>query len=214
MPGTHVIVNLKQLEAFRRRLEDAEYSSGPIYDAWIQVAVRYRAFVRAHFRDCSRGGGEWPPLAESTIRGRTRAPVARALAALRKGPRLTEAQYNKRLKAAKLKAARHWNKYLKGEARFSILINTGLLFAATKPVFMNAPGQLQEFLGNGIEVGFGGPGRYPDGNATIADVAAFHQRGGGRLPQRRILIEPDTEVLRDIAMYLQRGVNRSLRGRS
>jgi hypothetical protein len=209
-----VVVSMPGLAAFKTKtLEAASSSSGPLRDAWLQVAVRFRAFIQERFSIFSRGGGDWPPLAESTIKGRTRAPVTRALAAMKRGGNVTQAQYEKRLKAARAKAAKHFKKYQDGEARFGILINTGLLFAATSPMFIDAPGQYQLETPNGIVVGFGGPEGYANGgSATIADIASFHQEGTARLPQRKIIVPPPSVLMPELVEYLQRGVNRWING--
>jgi hypothetical protein len=208
-----VTLNLKGLAAFRVHLEEAASSPGGgfLRDAWIQVAVRYRAFLQERFSLYSKGGGNWKPLAESTIKGRTRAPITRLNLAVRQGLRLTAEQYAKRLTAARRKAAKHWKKYQEGEAKFAILVDTGLMFAALNPIFTDAPGQYQEETPGGIAVGFGGPERHPDGGPTIADIARFHNDGGGNLPQRKIVVPPTEDVKDAMVTYLQRGMNRYLR---
>lgn len=213
MAGIQVNLKLQGLAAFRKACAEAADApaGGPLRDAWTQVAVRYRAFIQERYSEYSRGGGNWAPLAESTIRKRTNAPVTRLHTAIRQGLRLTAAQYAKRLKAARAKAARHWNKHLSGEARFSILIDTGILFAATSPVFTNAPGQYEEEVPGGIIVGFGGPEAHPDGGPTIADIASFHQTGGGTLPQRKIIVPPAQVVKDDMVKYLERGLKRMMK---
>ena len=90
---------------------------------------------------------------------------------------------------------------------FSILRDTGLLFNVLSPVFDAAPGQLQEDIPFGIRVGFGGPGRYPDGTATIADVASFHQEGNENLPQRKIVVPPDEPTQQRMAEIMQTKIN-------
>lgn len=89
----------------------------------------------------------------------------------------------------------------KKAARAAILADTGTLKAALNPVFTGKPGQLQKDLVNGIRVGFGGPGRYPDGT-SIADIAGFHQVGAGNLPVRRIIVDPSRGVLDDMGRDL------------
>lgn len=78
-------------------------------------------------------------------------------------------------------------------ATFAILIDTGLLFNVLNPVL--APGAIQETRGSAVRLGFGGPSAYPDGKATIADIASFHQFGAGKLPKREIIVEPDRVTL-------------------
>lgn len=60
---------------------------GPIRDAFVQWAARYRSFSRERFVKQSQGGGDWPTLADSTKK-RRRGPrkghkVARSFAILR-----------------------------------------------------------------------------------------------------------------------------------
>jgi hypothetical protein len=82
-----------------------------------------------------------------------------------------------------------------GSRSFSVLRDTSTMFNVLSPVFSGAPGAIEQELPNGLLVGFGGPGAHPDGNATVADIASFHDAGGGRLPQREIVVEPDSAAL-------------------
>jgi len=51
-------------------------SNGPLRKAIKQWAVRYRAFAQRRFYSYARGGGDWPPLAPSTVLSkRGRKPV-------------------------------------------------------------------------------------------------------------------------------------------
>jgi len=50
-----------------------------------------------------------------------------------------------------------------------------------------------------VSVGFGGAGG-SHGNVTLADIASFHQAGGPNLPQRKILVPPDVNVLKLMAL--------------
>lgn len=81
----------------------------------------------------------------------------------------------------------------------SILWNIGTLIGALRPK-IRKPGRFDEPLANGIRVGFGGPDRHPSGDATIADIAGFHQLGAGTLPKREIIVEPPTIVTEAMAM--------------
>lgn len=84
----------------------------------------------------------------------------------------------------------------KGAARsFSLLRDTGLLFAALNPVWSRKPGALQKDIPFGVRVGYGGPSKHPGGKATIADIAGFHDTGAGNLPERQIIDVPDTRTL-------------------
>lgn len=95
-------------------------------------------------------------------------------------------------------------------AKHSILRDTGTLFAALAPEFRGGPGQLQEDIPFGVRVGFGGPGLHPNGNATVADIAGFHQTGGPHLPQRKIIVEPDKKTTDKMAEDLERALKQLL----
>ncbi len=172
-----VKVNLEPLKRFGASVSAGmSGGTGPIRDAFVQWAARYRGFVRERFDKYSKGGGDWPPLAESTKRKR-------------RGPR----------------------KGHKGSRSFSILRDTGTLFNALTPTFTAAPGQLQENIPFGIRVGYGGPAKHPSGAASIADLAAFHQTGAGRLPKREIIVAPDARTLAAMAGDMERGIARAIR---
>lgn len=170
-----VRVNLRPLQQFRSQVDrDLRGSgNGPIRQALRQWAVRYMTFIQRRFRNNSRGGGDWPPLAASTKRQR-------------RGPRRGHT----------------------GKRTFSILIDTGTLFAAVDPVFQSKPGQLRDDIPFGVRVGFGGPGGHPGGRATIADIASFHQLGAGRLPRREIIVPPTETVMRQMSGDMGRAVAR------
>ncbi len=78
----------------------------------------------------------------------------------------------------------------------AILIDTGILVGALAA--SRKPGRLEEFLPNGIRVGYGGPAHHPSGRITIAGLARIHQEGRG-VPQRRIVVEPPKKVVDDMA---------------
>lgn len=169
----HVKVNLEPLRRFASVIRDnlASKQEGPIRDAIHQWAAIYRSAMGERFVTNSRGGGDWPPLAESTKRQR-------------RGPQ--QKSGGKRGKRGKAHAA---------TGNFTILTDTGLLRAVLLSNFVGTPGYLQEDIPFGVKVGFGGPSSYPAGGATIADIASFHQSGGGHLPQRKILVEPPPECV-------------------
>lgn len=65
-------VPLPKLQRFAKAIEsDLRMSgNGPIRAALRQWAVRYSSFTRERFLNYARGGGDWKPLAASTIAGR------------------------------------------------------------------------------------------------------------------------------------------------
>lgn len=173
-----VTINVAGFTRFRSLVERELRSGstgGPIRGAIRQWGVRYRAAMQTRYNRFSRGGGNWPTLAASTLRGR-------------RGPR----------------------RGAQGPRRVSILRDTGLLFNALDPQFSPGRGAIQEDVPFGVTVGFGGPAKYPEGRASIADVAAFHQNGGRRLPKREILVAPDTRTTQLMGQDMQRGIDRAL----
>lgn len=169
-----VTLKLDNLRRFRSAIEDGA-GHPAIRAALKQWGARYRGFAQRRFDKFSKGGGDWPPLAASTLAGR------------RKGSN----------KKAKIKAA--------------ILRDTGTLFAALNPSF-GAPGAIEQTTKFGIVVGYGGPGRYPQGGATIADIANFHQTGAGHLPVRRIIVPPPSDVIAGMISDMERALQKMANG--
>lgn len=172
-PQAEIVLNLQPLERLQdlmqTGLNSGGYSSDPIGKAVKQWAIRYKAWVQQRFDRFSKGGGDWEPLAESTIKQR----------------RGTTA---------------------------SILRDTGTLYAALDPVFTGRPGSFQQKVPLGIAVGFGGGAGHPSGNATIAEIAGYHQRGNMRLPARQILVQPPTSVVNKMGQDLIRAIEDVVNG--
>lgn len=78
-----VYVDLEPLRKYRAALEAdlRARENGPVRTAFKQWAARYRAFLRERFDIYSKGGGNWKPLAESTIRQRRKGKGSRRFAA-------------------------------------------------------------------------------------------------------------------------------------
>ncbi len=98
-------------------------------------------------------------------------------------------------------------------ARPLILRDTGTLLNA---LTIGSPGNLFQTVPGGIVVGFGGPARHPEGRATIADIAGFHDKGAGLfaslfrkggLPKREILIRN----IRDLPSDTITGMNQDIK---
>jgi len=77
-----------------------------------------------------------------------------------------------------------------------ILVDKAIMLSALETRFSKKKGQFEKELPDhsGIEVGYGGPGRYPKGGPTVADVASFHQKGGPNLPQRKVIDKPSAKA--------------------
>jgi hypothetical protein len=95
--------------------------------------------------------------------------------------------------------------------RATILRDTNTLFTALSPVFVGSPGAIEEQVSYGIRVGFGGSEKHPGEkkSPTIAQIAEYHQVGGGRLPRRMIIVAPPEEVLNKMAGDMTRALKRA-----
>jgi len=182
-----VTVHIEPLTRFTAKfLTDLRLGRGPYEEMYKQWAFRYRTEMQERFDRFSKGG-RWAPLKESTKRAR------------RAGRQDSESgKAAAKVRGARVKAGLRTASTLKMGAAgaavgtFTILRDTGILYAALHPTFTHAGGQLQEHVNYGIRVGFGGPVRHPGGQATIADIALFHQAGcaARNLPARPIIVEP------------------------
>lgn len=79
-----------------------------------------------------------------------------------------------------------------------ILVETRTLLNAVDPDIYNAPGSVGQRTNSGLLIGYGGNVVHPTStrtkrSTTIAEIAEFHQVGGGRLPQRKIIVAPTKE---------------------
>lgn len=153
-----------------------------------QWGTRWWGFIRKRFDSFSKGGGDWAPLAESTLLGRRR--TARARKSIRQ------------LKRRSLRV-------LARQQSTSILRDTGILFGATQ---VNGRGSIFENIDKGVRVGFAGAKMHKRGHATVAQIAIFHQRGGARLPQRKILVPPDDATQQAMLGDYKREVNAIMGG--
>ena len=179
----------------------------PVFTQWAAI---YRGDMRERFVTNSRGGGDWPDLAESTKMARERRPLSRlhqdfvsSLMPLDEYKGLRNKAYKKVVRAranrrAKERTVRGFAAH-HGEGQMAILRDTGTLFAGLTPAFQHLPGQYENRIPYGIEVGYGGEGM-ERGNSrmTVAQVAKFHQEGipskRGRIV-RKTIVEPSDRAL-------------------
>ena len=189
MTRQHVTLDMQPLRAMmsevRSDLRSAS-GSGPIRRTMLhQMGIIYLEFVKRRFVKFSRGGGDWKPLAQSTIRSRRRGGKKRG-----------------GVNTVKVRTK-------KTGGKVAILRDTSTLLAALD---VGNPGNLFKHITNGVKVGFAGNKRHPKGKATVADIAAFHNRGGpgGKPPKRRILAEPDAKTNRQFDHVRQLAVQKLL----
>ena len=206
---------------FRKALQQAFAGNAPQFDTFSKrVLAMYSGYVQRRFDIFSRGGGDWKPLAPSTIYRRAHRTVERAKAEgeanLRrgrdaKGKPYGGAEHDAAMKRARGRAHQFLNRVLGtpssatrgikiGPAKIpvgtntggtvSILRDTGTLFNALS---INNPANIQRKRGPVFEFGIGGSMAHPNGKATVGRIASYHQNGGtmpNRPPQRKILVVP------------------------
>ena len=160
-------------------------SSAPLDAMFRQWADFYADWSRRRFANLSRsgGGGEWPPLALSTLLSRR--PFGKG-----QGKRKITDQRALMRAMARGAEAEGITDISTGAA--SILWDTGQLFGALST---GAQGNITERGGPSITFGIGGPAQHEARGSvrkavTIGQLAAYHQEGGGHLPARPILVKP------------------------
>ena len=150
-----------------------------VFKQWGRI---YLSFVQRRFNAFSRGGGNWPKLTEETVkRKRGKASPSRRRRA-------------RRVSAAAGSVA----------APTAMLVATGTLKSALD---IGSPGNVFKLLVDGARVGFAQT-RHPAGGVSILGLAVIHDLGLGRVPQREILVEPDTDTQRQLNRSLSLGLDK------
>lgn len=229
MATYRVKVNVPGLKSLRR-VAETNFAAGshPAVDRMCkQWSVRYSSFARRRYDVYSRGGGDWPPLALSTILRRRlgaahfrKGDTFQSLFHRRKGLK-TRGQELRRVKGqlarelartgdtvaagAKLKRLIRLSqraKYLPSMQGISILRDTGITFLALQ---IGAVGNMDIRIPGGIRFGYA-EAPHAGSKRTIANIAGYHQAGGRYLPQRKIIVQPDDRTRRGIASDLGRAL--------
>lgn len=246
MPNTQLTSWLRVFSSeVRRAVRRGATPDTPIGRALLSWSTIYRAFARERFDAYSRGGGNWPPLADSTIRSRLyrkhraadkrrrekqlaahyerehkfkqRTANAQGSKAGREWSRKEAQKFNEHEKSAKRRnrlrqGARRSKRFVNAiqPGRFSILRDTGRLFNALNASATAADGAITVGIPGGVRVGIGGPARHGQDNATIGEIAHYHQRGGVNLPARPIIVPPPQSVRREMSNALRKGISRAM----
>ena len=155
MIRARVATRLVGMTAVRNALRTDSAVAKRVMRKW---TARLRSFLYRRFDIFSKGGGDWKPLAESTLRARRR----------------------------------------RGNTSTIILRDTSQMFLALNPS-VDTPGAMLRSGPWSIQVGMGTGQKHGDGPNTVADIASFHQSGGGHLPQRKIIVPPTEDVRRAMA---------------
>jgi len=95
----------------------------------------------------------------------------------------------------------------KGSGNAAILKDTGTLFGA---LTIGSRGNLTDRISAGVEFGFGGSDRHPDGTMTVKRLAEIHQKGSSRrnIPARPIIVMPDARTNRGMMSDMERAFKR------
>lgn len=170
--------------------------SGPEMDAMRkQWTIRYSAFIRKRFSTYSRGGGDWPPLALSTIKARRGPDKKRAARRARNGVASGSTRARDTARGSKIVEV--------AGRSVSILQDTGVMARALN---IGQTGNYNAATPWGIEFGFAGVQHSPGESASIAQIAMHHNEGGKHLPKREILVQPDQATAVSMSRDLLRAI--------
>lgn len=180
--------------------------SNPFEDWRKQAEKRYSTFITQRFSSFSRGGGDWPALALSTIRARSEPARGRAGKGGGSGGGIGARSSLGRVTTAAAKAKYGPLGLLKAAGRtVSILVDTSMLM---KAVGMNGVGHRSTRLPNGVQYGFNDT-PHP-GGVTIGQLASYHHFGKGHNPKRPILVEPSPAVVQGMRNDLSLAVRKAI----
>lgn len=226
----------RRLLAGLQSLADGTTTGGPFANMLTQWGSRISAFERRRFDRFSKGGGDWKPLALSTVRHRAAAgnPSKTNPFALLGGKKDGTGARSSLARDTKRKG-----RLVSAGRTVSVLRDTGTLMGGLD---IGKPGNVYRRVRGGVEFGIeGGPkaqkhitvkkvtrtkkgktkvgktavrGLASSGKVTIGQVAAFHQFGGKNLPKRVIVAPPDQATLDALARDAVIAVGRSMGGGS
>ena len=109
----------------------------------------------------------------------------------------------------KLKPATVAAKRAKGYTRPRwILYATGKMLKVLNPRFLKRTARTVKKR-TGITVTYGGKQKYR-GGPLVSKVMGWHQRGAGRLPRRRIFVNPDRATQKKMAKRMEVGMQKEL----
>lgn len=228
MAAIIVKVSLGNLPEVRRAFAPGSRMLRRVYRA---QALVYAEAMRTRFATFSAGGGTWAPLSSATIfgrlarRGTGTARLAKLKAKLRSDIEAdSDGAWGKYFKAvASLKrsiAKRRAGEraHVRGQRTLplgyqtggaQILRDTGTLF---RGLSIRSAGNQTIDIAEGLSYGFRGP--HPRGSLTLARLATIHHYGGGRLPARPILVDPDPATVARMEEVTNRLVAATVGGRA
>lgn len=232
-------VNTRQAKAYFKQTGQAlNAQNTSIRDALKVALLRYEAFTRRRFNVFSRGGGDWAPLAKSTIEARRGGGKSKGGVDFGGGRSLRGGKASKGARSSLARDTRKGGALVSAGGTVSILRDRGFLFNA---LTIGSTGNKVTDLRNGIAYGFSDRShesfrfnalskRISSGkrltkktlriegrsgaNMSIARLATIHHYGSpsSGLPARPILVYPDKPTENAIRLQLTRGVKAALKG--
>ena len=183
----NVRVDIPVFRRFAQAVEQGLRSQGGggVATALKQWGVLYRSAMKERFVEYSRGGGDWPKLKASTIRGRRRG----------RGRRVTTRRPGQRRSTRTVAAG-----------QVAILIDTATLIGGLDPMFQPSKGAIERPIKDGLTVGYGGSAGHPRGRMTIAAIANIHHGGTATIPARPIIVPPSPPVAQQMADLMNVGL--------
>lgn len=180
-----VRINIDPLRRFSAGLNNQIAGApGPVSEMFERIGIRLLAFFGKRYDRLSRGGGEWAPLAPSTIAGR------------RKGPRVQGARRSR----AAVEALRR--RGVRTAGRAAILKDRGQLRQAMN---VGAAGNTLRRVRGGIVVGIGGEQIHDvESGLSFRRLAQIHHNGEGNVPKR-------TLVTNRLDLPTRRGIQQDVR---
>lgn len=185
------VVNKLNPGAWNRIKVRVNSGQDPVIDTMLkQWAKRYEAFTRRRFNQYARGGGNWKPLALSTVKAR------------RKG-----SGSNRAVRSSLARDTQRGGRLVQAGGTVSILIDTGKMQTALS---IGATGNLTQLRGrNTIRYGFSNT-KVPGSELTMQQLAGYHNQGGSsgnNPPKRVILAQPDNPTQDGMRRDLNRALN-------
>lgn len=205
MANVRVKLDLATLDRLRKAAADP-LSSPSVSDALTQIGGRMETFTKRRFDTYSRGGGDWKPLAESTIAARRSDRSGKTIGQARRDAdsALGRARSDKARDAA-IKRIRKYQSF-----KVSILTDTRQMRNGLQ---LGYPGNVRKKFAEvgGFGVRYGIQGSNHKGGMTIGRLAAIHHNGNARLPARKIVVQPDAATVARMTGDLRNAI-RKIRG--
>lgn len=205
-------VNTRQAKAYFKQTGQAlNAQNTSIRDALKVSLLRYEAFTRRRFNAFSRGGGDWAPLAKSTIEARRGGGKAKGGVDFGGGRSLRGGKASRGARSSIARDTRKGGALVSAGGTVSILRDRGFLFNA---LTIGSTGNKVTDLRNGIAYGFSNAPHAVDAKLSIARLATIHHYGSRvkGIPARPILVHPDKPTENAIRLQLTRGVKAALKG--